>query len=646
MSRPEGRNGPVGLNFVSDPLLPSASPEPKVMVLPKNPYTRMQKSQYERDADLMNQENHMFHNANRDYWDILVSDTESNFRGKVGLDFGCGCGRNVMNLWMRFARMDGVDISRGNLQHARENLLKCGCPPECFRLFESNGVDLSCLPADEYDFIMSTIVLQHISVHDIRFGLLKEFYRVMKAGGLLSFQMGFGEGYGRAGYFDNHYDAKVTNSDHDTSVTDPEQIAGELRQIGFSNVRHVIRKPFSDGHPNWIFVKAEKPGTAATRPASKAAVASLPIVPVVAPRLNGHSPAIAVFAEQANLGELAALKVTYQMAQFVHLAKHARLLWRNAPGWSNADSISTLERGLGARLDAAIVFDETALLTDEHLQRLRWDTDLLLVYVAHDFWCHPLRVAEKLRQHKRVLMVLRHECARQLFDRLLPGVPKVIQRPGVETSIFHPRAGRKEYDVLLGGSETPDYPLRQRLNRLVRENTRRLGWKMLDLTGAGTMSNPPGSQQEYSAALAASKVSPTGSNRGGSHGCKLVTQYLDLSAARAQCDDAFYGLKTPEVTVENWDTAGITPRYLESLASKSLLIADLPSHDRQEWYRDKMAVISHEASDAELVATIDRWVRDDEGREIICERAWQAVQSGETSEHRAAELLQLIKAHL
>ena len=244
--------------------------------------------------------------------------------------------------------------------------------------------------------------------------------------------------------------------------------------------------------PNWIFVKADKP---------IANVSSAP-VPVGASKSSDHSPVIALFADHVKLQDLSDSKVSYQTAQFVHLAKHGRVLWRNGPGWSNADRMSALERGLGVKLDAAVVFDESALLTDSHLQRLGWDTDLLLVYVSHDFWCHPLRVAEKLRQHKRVLMILRHECAKQLFDRLLPGVPKAVQRPGVETSIFHPHSGRKEYDVLLGGSETPDYPLRQRLNRLVRAKRRaaRLEASPRPDERPGFMSNPPGAQREIYAA--------------------------------------------------------------------------------------------------------------------------------------------------
>jgi SAM-dependent methyltransferase len=219
----------------------------------------MQVDYYETTADLMNVENHRGHNGNQDYWDILVRDTESGFRDKVGLDFGCGCGRNVQNLWWRFRRMDGVDLSLGNLVHARENLRAVGCPPDRYRLFQANGVDLGNLASGEYDFVMSTIVLQHIAVYEIRRQYLQEFFRVMAPGGLLSFQMGYGEGQGKAEYYDNHYDALATNSLHDTKVTDPAQIRDDLEQIGFVGFEHAIRPAYDDGHASWIYAKARKP---------------------------------------------------------------------------------------------------------------------------------------------------------------------------------------------------------------------------------------------------------------------------------------------------------------------------------------------------------------------------------------------------
>jgi ubiquinone/menaquinone biosynthesis C-methylase UbiE len=223
-------------------------------------YTLMQRDYYETGADVMNVENHSIHNGNRDYWDILVGDTAVGFRDKVGLDFGCGCGRNVMNMWNRFARFDGVDISAGNLAHAERNCRKIGAPADATRFHHCNGVDLRNLPDYEYDFIMSTVVLQHICVHEIRLNYFREFFRIMRYDGLLSFQMGYGEGpQGKASYYENAYHAQETNSLYDVTVTDPQQVYGDLESVGFVDVGHVIRPAFDDGHPAWIYVKARKP---------------------------------------------------------------------------------------------------------------------------------------------------------------------------------------------------------------------------------------------------------------------------------------------------------------------------------------------------------------------------------------------------
>ena len=68
---------------------------------PANRYTSMQRAVYEHEgaSGNMNKENHGQHNSNPDYWNILVKDTEDpSFLHKVGLDFGCGCGRDPLYL--------------------------------------------------------------------------------------------------------------------------------------------------------------------------------------------------------------------------------------------------------------------------------------------------------------------------------------------------------------------------------------------------------------------------------------------------------------------------------------------------------------------------------------------------------------------
>lgn len=222
----------------------------------------MQKHYYENEAPGMNVENHKGHNDNPDYWSILVKDTEHGFKEKLGLDFGCGCGRNVQNLWPRFKRMDGADISAGNLAFAKKNILATGCKD--FKLFCTDGVSLAGISSDTYDFVMSTIVLQHIPVYSIRRQILTDIFRVMKTGGLLSFQMGFGNTpaivHNRpfASYYENALNAGGTNSAHDVWVEKAEFIVKDLTEIGFKNVTFKISHSWTDSHQQWIYIKAYK----------------------------------------------------------------------------------------------------------------------------------------------------------------------------------------------------------------------------------------------------------------------------------------------------------------------------------------------------------------------------------------------------
>ncbi len=229
---------------------------------PDNIYTVMQRKLYQREGSTgnMNRENHGGHNANPDYWNILVNDTaDPSYKEKMGLDFGCGCGRNIQNMIQRFKRFDGVDISSELVLQAKTNVLKDGHDESKFAMYTCSGTSLDVLKSDEYDFVMSTIVLQHICVHSIRFGYLKEFLRVLKPGGLLSFQMGFGPRMNSVDYYSDNYYAKTTNGGCDTRVDSPSQLIDDLTKVGFTQCTYYIRPPFADLHQNWIFVKATKP---------------------------------------------------------------------------------------------------------------------------------------------------------------------------------------------------------------------------------------------------------------------------------------------------------------------------------------------------------------------------------------------------
>lgn len=234
------------------------------MIKPDNKYSVMQKKQMNTETEKMSRFNHKQHNDNRDYWNILLGDIKNDpgrWKGKKSLDFGCGCGRNLENLLglAEWETVDGVDISETNVEYCKKYLKDYN---DRFRVFANNGTDLSSLQSGEYDFVMSTIVFQHICVHDVRFSLKSEIYRVLKKGGIFSFQMTYGSSSNpqrSCGYSENYYDAPGTNGYFDTRVDDPNEVIEDLKKIGFRNITHQIRPSFSNtSFKNWIYFRAEK----------------------------------------------------------------------------------------------------------------------------------------------------------------------------------------------------------------------------------------------------------------------------------------------------------------------------------------------------------------------------------------------------
>lgn len=230
-----------------------------------NKYTKMQQKQYDDHAShwSLTDKDHVVgsfneHNSWPDYDEFLFKSLDTT--DKVALDFGCGPGRNIVKFANRFKQIDGIDISSVNLDKAKiwfeHNNLQM--TPN---LFKNNGVDLSVLADNSYEIIFSTICIQHIRVHEIRYSLFKEFLRVLKPGGAICIQMGFGPGHPRTvGYYDNNYEAEGTNSLCDTRIDNVDEIQSDLEKIGFSNFLFNIRpRGPGDGHNNWIFFQAFKP---------------------------------------------------------------------------------------------------------------------------------------------------------------------------------------------------------------------------------------------------------------------------------------------------------------------------------------------------------------------------------------------------
>ena len=226
----------------------------------KNDYTEMQKSYYNKTSHVMNTGNHRIHDRNPDYWDILLKPFSSgDFSNKKGLDFGCGCGRNVINVLDNYdiGEMHGCDISEENIKFCFENLKNTS--HDNYNFFVSDGQSLNPSKENNYDIIISTIVLQHICVYEIRKSILTDMYRCLKEGGILSFQMGFGNAKRNArDYYDNYYEAEGTNSKCDTKVTDPQQLINDLKDIGFKSIIYTIKKSYCDEHGEWIFIECKK----------------------------------------------------------------------------------------------------------------------------------------------------------------------------------------------------------------------------------------------------------------------------------------------------------------------------------------------------------------------------------------------------
>jgi SAM-dependent methyltransferase len=216
------------------------------------------------DVYAMGTGNHPEHNSNPRYWDLLLGDVKNNpelWKGKRGLDFGCGKGRNLTNLWSltEWEFLHGIDVSSNNIKHCQEAYVEYP-----FTFFKNSGENLADLQGNTYDFVMSTIVLQHICVHELRYKLKEEIFRVLKPGGVFSFQMGYGgiefTGHTRPrSYFENSYDAQNSNGSNDVRVVNEQDLIADLQKIGFSNITFEIHEPWEDGgHPNWIYVRCEK----------------------------------------------------------------------------------------------------------------------------------------------------------------------------------------------------------------------------------------------------------------------------------------------------------------------------------------------------------------------------------------------------
>jgi SAM-dependent methyltransferase len=119
----------------------------------------------------------------------ILTDMENICQGKDPkemrvLEIGCGAGRITRALARLFGEVHAVDISGEMIVRAREALKNL---PNA-HIYLNNGMDLSPIPAEPFDFAFSLYVFQHIPSYEIIEGYIAEVSRLLRPGALFKFQ--------------------------------------------------------------------------------------------------------------------------------------------------------------------------------------------------------------------------------------------------------------------------------------------------------------------------------------------------------------------------------------------------------------------------------------------------------------------------
>ena len=178
------------------------------------------------------------------------------------LDFGCGMGRMMKRMLDKFKYVDGADLMQENLEYTKRYLSKENTiDKNRYSLFKTNGLGCKITSPYKYDFIYSTICLQHIAVHKIRHEIFCDLFQLLKKNGQCCFQVGFGWD-NDIHWLNNEYGARSTNAGLDVSIPDDNHlpmIEDDFRKIGFSKVEFIKKlsphkNKFRNYHPCWLFI--------------------------------------------------------------------------------------------------------------------------------------------------------------------------------------------------------------------------------------------------------------------------------------------------------------------------------------------------------------------------------------------------------
>lgn len=101
------------------------------------------------------------------------------------LEIGCGAGRVTRALANLFGEVHAVDVSGEMIARATRALEN---HPHA-RAYQNNGMDLTIVPGENFDFAFSTIVFQHIPSRDVIENYVREVSRLLRPGALFKFQV-------------------------------------------------------------------------------------------------------------------------------------------------------------------------------------------------------------------------------------------------------------------------------------------------------------------------------------------------------------------------------------------------------------------------------------------------------------------------
>lgn len=94
------------------------------------------------------------------------------------LEIGCGLGRTAIHFAAHFDRVDAVDISPEMIRRANERP-----HPQNLHFHITSGEDLSQFADHSFDFIFSSIVMQHIPYEESLRTYIREIGRLLTPGG-------------------------------------------------------------------------------------------------------------------------------------------------------------------------------------------------------------------------------------------------------------------------------------------------------------------------------------------------------------------------------------------------------------------------------------------------------------------------------